>query len=275
MHNLGHMRFENLAQAAGVNGPERGFAAAMGADWADYDRDGNLDLVITDWHGSGAVLYRGLGSMQYMTRSSLSGLTRMTCNRMGFGAKWADFDNDGWVDVFLVNGHVYDNSAEIDGPDSPFRQRINLLYNDHGLRFKELLDGVEEKIQRTLLGRGSATVDYNNDGRIDLLAVDFEGPVMLLENRSTAKNHWLKLNLRSNKPNRFAYGAHLIGRAGDKIWTADVSPASSYLSSSDPRIHWGLGDLETLDSLTIRWPQGNMQTLKQVRADQILTIVEE
>jgi hypothetical protein len=124
------------------------------------------------------------------------------------------------------------------------------------------------------VGRGSATADFNNDGRMDLLAVDYEGPVMLLENRTQTDNHWLKLDLRGAPPNVFAYGARITGKAGDRVWRSDVSPASSYLSSSDPRIHWGLGDLTMVDSVTIRWPSGAEQILADVAVDQILKVME-
>src|SRR5262249_54948343 len=129
-------------------------------------------------------------------------------------------------------------------------------------------------VQRSLLGRGSATGDFDNDGRLDLLVVDYEGPVMLLENRTQTSNHWLKIDLRSTAPNVFAYGARVTGKVGDRIWVGEVSPASSYLSSSDPRIHWGLGEVDRLDELAIRWPSGQHQTLYDLAADQILRIVQ-
>ena len=98
---------------------------------------------------------------------------------------------------------------------------------------------------------------------------------MLLQNRTETTSHWLKLDLRGKAPNQFAYGARLVGRSGDHVWIGDVSPASSYLSSSDPRVHWGLGEITTLDTLTIRWPSGTEQTLRNVAADQILQITQD
>ena len=276
MHNLGNMRFENIASLAGVAVSDSSSAvSAMGADWADFDRDGVLDLVVSNWHGEGFVLHRGLGGKLFADCAPKTGLVRATRNRMGFGAKWVDFENDGWPDLFFVNGHVYDNSAEIHGPGVPFRQPSSFLVNQRGTRFLDVTATLDEEVQRSMVGRGSATADFDNDGRIDLLAVDFEGTVMLLENRSEAKNHWLTLDLRGLPPNHFAYGAHVVGKAGERVWLADVSPASSYLSSSDPRIHFGLGELNQLDSLSIRWPSGAGQTLGRIDADQILTIVEK
>jgi len=276
MHNLGNMRFENIASLAGVAVSDDSSAvSAMGADWGDFDRDGELDLVVSNWHGEGFVLFRGLGGKLFADCAPKTRLARATRNRMGFGAKWVDFENDGWPDLFFVNGHVYDNSAEIHGPGVPFRQPSSFLVNQLGKRFIDVTATLDEEVQRSMVGRGSAAADFDNDGRIDLLAVDFEGAAMLLENRSETKNHWLTLDLRGLPPNRFAYGAHVVGKAGERVWLADVSPASSYLSSSDPRIHWGLGELNQLDSLSIRWPSGAEQTLTRIDADQILKIVEK
>jgi len=274
MHNLGDMRFENIAEWAGVAETEQGIAAAMGADWADFDGDGIQDLAITDWEGKGSALYQGMGSMAFVNRSKTTGVTRNTANRMGFGTKWVDFENDGWPDLFSVNGHVYDNSAEINGPDSPFRQPMSLLSNHRGKQFVDVVPALGIDVQRKIVGRGSATADFDNDGRMDLLAVDFEGPMILLKNRSETTNHWITLELRSVPPNSFAYGTHVTGKARDRVWSSAVSPASSYLSSSDLRIHWGLGELDRLDSITIRWPSGAKQLLTNVAADQILQVVE-
>lgn len=274
MHNVGDMRFENIASLAGVEQVESGAIAAMAADWADFDRDGMSDLIVTNWQGQGSVLFRGLGNKLFVDQSQRAGITRSTKNRMGFGAKWIDFENDGWPDLFQVNGHVYDNSADVEGPGAAFRQPISLLSSEQGRRFDDLVTTLEEDVQRTLVGRGSATVDFDNDGRMDLLAVDFEGPVMLLQNRTATTNHWLTLELRGAAPNAFAYGARVTGKFGDRIWRSDVSPVSSYLSSSDPRIHWGLGDVKALDSITIRWPSGFEQTLTDVAVDRILQIME-
>ncbi len=276
LHNQGQMRFENIASVAGVATSDNGGAvSAMGADWADFNRDGILDLAVTNWHGNSFVLFQGLGQRLFMDCAKLNDLAQRTKNHMGFGAKWIDFENDGWSDLFFVNGHVYDNSAEIHGPSVPFRQPMSLFWNDRGRKFFDMTPQLGADIQRPMVGRGSATADFDNDGRVDLLAVDFEGPAMLLENRTKTKHHWLKLDLRGKTPNVFAYGARVVGKAGNQVWLAEVSPASSYLSSSDPRIHWGLGELTTLETVTIRWPSGSEQTLHNVAADRILRVIEE
>lgn len=273
-HNQGGMKFENYGVSSGVAfGRELSAMAAMGSDWGDFDRDGRLDLAVSNFERFSFALFRNLGGLSFNDVAAPTGIERATIYRLGFGTNWMDFDNDGWLDLAFVNGHVYDNAAEIDARSS-YRQPVLLMRNELGKRFTDIVPVLAPKVGRPLVGRGSATLDFDNDGRMDLLAVDFEGPVYLLKNRSQTDHHWLKLDLRAKAPNQFAFGAHVVGRAGEQIWISEVSPASSYLSSKDPRIHWGLGKYDKLESLTIRWPSGREQALRDVAADQILTVVE-
>lgn len=275
LHNQGDLHFENIAAVAGVATSDNGRPiSSMAADWADFDRDGKLDLIVTNWFDLSAALFQNLGNQLFTDCAKWTDIARITKNTLGFGAKWVDFENDGWPDLFIVNGHVNHNSAEIHGAHVPYRQPMHLLWNHKGKRFVDIVPQLGADIQRTMVGRGSATADFDNDGRVDLLAVDYEGAAMLLMNETESKHHWLKLDLRGKSPNLFAYGARAIGKSGDQVWVAEVSPASSYLSSSDPRIHWGLGDVTTLESLTIRWSSGVTQSWKNVTVDQILRLEE-
>ena len=276
MRNLGGLMFDNIAAEKGVATSDNGGAvSSMGADWGDYNRDGQLDLVVTNWQGDSFVLFQNLGDGVFVDNAKQTDLAQISRNRLGFGAKWVDFENDGWLDLFFVNGHVYDNSAEIQSEGVPFRQPMFLLWNDHGKKFVDTVPSFGSDVQRTMVGRGSATIDFNNDGRVDLLAIDYEGPTVLLENQTVSTNHWLKIDLRGKAPNTFAYGARVTGTAGGHVWTAEVSPATSYLSSSDPRIHWGLGETKILESLEIRWPSGDSQILTDLPADQILRVHQD
>ncbi|MBS0263380.1 MAG: CRTAC1 family protein [Planctomycetes bacterium] len=275
LRNQGNFRFENIATLSGVSVGDNGQAlSAMGADWGDFDRDGRLDLVVTNWFDYSAALFQCVGDRLYVDSAKRNDLARLTRTRLGWGAKWIDFENDGWLDLFIVNGHVLHNSTEIHGAGVPFRQVLELLWNSEGQRFVDVVPQLSAAIQEPMLGRGSATADFDNDGRVDMLGVDLEGPVRLIMNGTRTANHWLKFDLRGKHPNLFAYGARIVGRAGDQQWISEVSPASSYLSSSDPRIHWGLGELPDVESVTIRWPSGQVQTLEHVAADQILRINE-
>ena len=275
MHNLGNMTFENIGHASGVAAMKFNTTfrpmAAMGADFADYDRDGLLDLAVTNFQGFCFTVFRSSGDTFFIDVGERTKIFAATRDRLGFGAKWLDLDNDGWPDISFVNGHVYDNASEL-GERGTFRQPIMLLRNLSGKEFVDLVPALSVDVTRPLVGRGSATGDFNNDGRIDLLVVDFEGPVMLLENRTQSPNHWITFDLRGRAPNVFAYGAKITARAKGQVWVQEVSPTSSYLSSSDPRIHFGLGAVEKLETVTVRWPNGKEVVLKDVAADQILRV---
>ncbi|WP_309706855.1 CRTAC1 family protein [Armatimonas sp.] len=271
--NQGGMRFTNEGMLSGVAYGMQGHTmAAMGADWADYDRDGLLDLAVTGFSGESYMLYRALGKGAYEQASDAVGLALPTYKPLGFGAKWLDFDNDGFPDLVFANGHVYDNTHEIDSSTS-FLQPLMLFQNQQGKRFRDLVPLLGGALARPILGRGLATGDFDNDGRMDFLAVDYEGRPLLAHNLSETKNHYLTLDLRraEGRGNRFAYGATITASVGKEQWVGQVSPASAYLSSSDPRIHLGLGRHTSLDSLTIRWPDGKKETRTHVAADQILS----
>ena len=274
--NLGGMKFDNIGEISGL--AYNGFGdspASMGADWGDYDRDGKPDLVISNFQDLCFVVYQNQGDNQFQDASVTTGLAEATRHRLGFGTKWVDFDNDGWVDIFFINGHVNDKGFDAVGAKIQYRQPLNLFQNRRGETFADVAPQMGKDVLRPMVGRGSASGDFDNDGRVDLLALDYEGPMMLLHNRSQNANHWITLDLRGTSPNRYAYGARLVGKTGNQIWVAEVSPASSYLSSSDPRIHWGLGDAQEIEELTIHWPNGKSVVLKNVKADQFLTINQE
>jgi hypothetical protein len=274
MHNLGGMRFENLGEVSGTaTGPQGRAIAAMGADWADYDRDGRPDLAVSAFSNEPYSLLHNEGHNLFSHQADSTDLSGPTLKPLGFGTKWIDVDNDGWPDLLFANGHVYDNTQEID-PLTSFRQPLMLFHNLHGRRFEDLVPTLKGPMAAELLGRGAAVGDIDNDGRMDFLVVDFEGKPVLMHNLSQTDNHWITLDLRGSAPNRFAYGARVTATAGKEVWTGLVSPASSYLSSSDPRLHFGLGKVTKLDRLTIRWSTGTQETLQNVDVDRILHLVE-
>ena len=274
MHNLGEMKFENLGVSSGLAlGLDATPMAAMGADWSDFDRDGRLDLAVSNFDKRSFSIFRNEGGQFFSDVAHRTGVTALTRARLGFGANWIDFDNDGWSDLVFVNGHVYDNVHELDS-HATYRQPTLLLFNEEGRRFVDMTPQMPTAVARPMVGRGSASVDFDNDGSVDFLAVDFEGTPYLLHNETRSGKSWITIDLRAKSPNHFCYGARLVGKSGTNSWVEQVSPSSSYLSSKDLRVHWGLGDVKQLDSLTIQWPSGKESIRHNVPVNQILQIDE-
>lgn len=272
MWNRGNLRFENIGEPSGVAyGSVAGTAiSAMGADWADFDRDGRLDLFVTAFSNQPYSLLRGTGDRLFEHAGDATGLTGITFRPLGFGARWLDLDNDTWPDLAIANGHVHDNTEEID-PLTRYREPAMLLHNLQGSQFTDLMPEMGPVIGRPIVGRGLATGDIDNDGKIDVLVVDMEGRPLLLRNR-TVGGHWITLDLRGRGPNRLAYGARITAEAGGEKWSAQVSPAASYLSSNDPRVHFGLGSFDRLERVRVQWPDGGEDVLENVAVDRILRI---
>jgi hypothetical protein len=272
MHNAGGLRFRNIGVEAGVAYLETTHPlAAMTADWGDYDRDGRMDLIVTNFSDHPNAIFRNIGGGPFENVGDQTGITGPTTKPLGFGGKWLDFDNDGWLDMAIANGHVYDAVDKVH-PGMTFRQPMMLFQNLFGNQFVDLVPTLGGDVAKPLLGRGLATGDFDNDGRVDILIVDYEGAPVLLHNESQTQNHWITLDLRGSGPNHFAYGAQVTARAGKEQWVGQVSPASSYLSSSDPRVHFGLGKTTKLDSITIRWPDGKKEELHNLPIDRIVTV---
>ncbi len=273
MHNTGHFKFTNegltLGVAMGVNNQAQ---ASMGADWADYNRDGRLDLVNSAFSNEPYSLYKNNGSY-FENVSTQVGIAEPTRKPLGFGAKFLDMDNDGYPDIVFANGHVYDSVNRVD-PASTFRQSTLLFRNREGKAFDNISAAAGKDIARPIVGRGLAPADFDNDGRMDILIVDYEGAPLLLHNTSKTTGHWVELKLRGLAPNRFAYGAKATLHSGKSIWVGEVSPASSYLSSSSPLLHFGLGDIAHLDHVDVRWSDRKTERFTLNDADRILPIKE-
>lgn len=273
--NRGNLVFEDMGAITGVAyGMTGKTMAAMCADWGDFDRDGLLDLVVSDFSGAPYAVFRNTGvGLLFHEYSAIVGVRNATMNALGFGGKFVDFDNDSWQDIAFANGHVYDNVEEFDSTTT-FRQPVMLFYNQRGKRFTDLVPFLPPEVGRPILGRGLATGDIDNDGRMELLVVDYEGPVMLLHNQSRTDNNWIKLDVRGNPPNVFAYGAKVTLRTASTTCVAFVSPASSYLSSSDRRIHFGLGK-EKIESVSVEWRSGTYHEFRNLEPNRIYVLQED
>ena len=271
--NNGDGTFTEVGLLAGVALSEDGREqASMGVDFGDYDNDGDMDLIVTNFSEDYDTLYRNEGGGRFIDVSYQAGIGEVTWPYLAWGIQFVDLDLDGFLDVVIANGHVY---PEVDKYDlgTKYRQRKLLFHNRGDGRFEEQGTAAGKPFQELTAGRGLAVGDVNNDGRMDLLAANLdEGPSLLL-NRGASGN-WLFLKLVGTASNKSAIGTRVTARTGDRIQTREVRSGGSYQSQSDLRVHFGLGASREVDELSIRWPSGRRQTMKHVAGNQILTIRE-
>jgi enediyne biosynthesis protein E4 len=190
----------------------------------------------------------------------------------GWGVRFFDYDNDGWKDLLIAQGHDLD-TVELSYPNLHYREPMLLLRNT-GKEFIDISAASGDVFSEPWLGRGMAIGDIDNDGRLDAVVATNDGPIHILHNETPTQNHWLLLKLVGHRSNRDAIGAEvkLVTAKGPQF--ATVSTSVSYLSSSDKRVHFGLGSESAAQSIEIHWPSGITQTLKNVHADQIFTVDE-
>jgi len=245
--------------------------AGMGVDAADYDCDGLFDVVKTNFAGDTTSLYRNQGNLTFEDQAFQSGLGRNT-RFLGWGAGFLDFDNDGWPDIFLCNGHVYPEVRET-GAQSGYRQRKVVYRNLRNGKFEDVSELLGPGLTEPVSGRGCAFGDFDNDGDVDVLVNCVNALPQLLRCDSALKNNWIKLKLIGGRSNRSAIGARVYCRAGEHVQMQEVRSGGSYLSQSDFRVHFGLGEA-TECSLEIRWPSGLKENLSSVKVNQILSLTE-
>jgi hypothetical protein len=266
-------RFEEIALAAGIAYDDDGRTfAGMGVDAADYDRDGWPDVFINALGNQRYALFRNVkGSFEYT--SGLSGVAAITQLHSGWGAKFLDYDNDGWLDLFVAQGHVMDN-IEMTQPSLRYREPLLLMRNIGG-RFEDISRASGEPFRRPLAARGAVSVDWDNDGFIDLVVNVKDGPALLLRNQGGNGNHWLTIRTAGVRSNRDGIGSAIRVVASDGIEQHGyITGSGSYLSSNDPRAHFGLGSARAVKLVEISWPSGIVQKLENVSADRVLPVEE-
>jgi hypothetical protein len=284
-HNLGRspaggsapVRFASAGVTSGIAYNAAGQAyAGMGIDWGDVDGDGRLDLVVATYQHQPRSLYRQDRTGLFTDVAAAAGIARATVNSLAFGARFFDYDNDGWLDLALANGHVVDNIQQAE-QNVTYRQPSQLFHNRGGAapgRFEEVSAHAGPGFARPIVGRGLCVGDLDNDGRLDLLIVDAEGAPLLLRNEDRAGTHWLTLRLIGSSSNRDGLGARVTLTAGGRSQTRECFTDGSYMSASDPRVHMGLGSAARADRIVIRWPDGRRQELRDVKGDRQLIVRE-
>ena len=271
-HNKGDGTFEDVALSSGVAVDGEGHTyAGMGVDFADYNNDGLPDLVVTALASQMYALYRNNGDGTFTYDSYPSGLGRITMAHSGWGVRFIDYDNNGWKDLLITQGHDLD-TIQLNFPNLRYREPM-LLARNTGQKFVDVSSQSGDIFQKAWVGRGLALGDIDNDGRLDAVVTGNDGALYVLHNATPTQNHWLTLLLIGHKSNRDAIGAEVKITTAKGIQMATVTTAGSYLSSSDKRVHFGLGSEKTA-SVEIRWPSGIHQTIKNVAPDQILQVDE-
>ena len=264
--------FTDVAIEAGVAySPDGKPQAGMGVSAADYDCDGLLDVVKTNFAGDTSSLYRNLGNLSFEDTTFQSGLGKNT-RFLGWGVSFLDFDNDGWPDILVTNGHVYAEVAET-GIESGYRERKVLYKNLRNGKFADVSEEGGPGILEKVPGRGCAIGDFNNDGTLDVLVNCMNDVPQLLRCDSTLKNNWIKIKTIGVKSNRSGIGARIYCVTGSHRQMDEVRSGSSYISQSDLRVHFGLGAAEKAD-IEIHWPSGAIDKLPAVKANQVLTVKE-
>jgi hypothetical protein len=271
--NVRGARFRNVGLASGTAYSRDGVRqGGMGVDWGDYNNDGRLDLFVTTFYQQPKSLYRNDGGGRFSEVSDVAGIAAPTLPYVAFGTCLFDMDNDGWLDLFIANGHVRDNPERID-PAVHYAQPLQLFQNAGNGVFRDVTRQAGSAFHRPIVGRAAASGDWDNDGDIDLLVVDAAGAPLLLRNEIGNRRHWLTVRALA-AARRDAIGARVTITAGGRRQVAEVRPGASFLSTNDPRVHFGLGDATSVERLQIRWPSGRVEERRNLPADRFLTLVE-
>ena len=273
--NKGDGTFEDASYVSGfaLNKDGREIAS-MGLAVGDTRNNGLLDLLVTDFSDDYKVLYRNDGEGGFSDVSDEVGIAKIPVPFLGWGAGLVDFDNDGWKDIFMVNGHVY---PEVDQHDwgTTYAQRPLLFRSVKGERFEYVPPVKGSGLAVVTPGRGAAFGDLFNDGKIDVVISSIDGPAVLLRNVNADKNHWVELKLIGGlKSPRDAAGATVYLTANGMRQREDVLIGGSFISSNDPRVHFGLGAATDAGTVEIHWPSGAKETVKLPAVDRIYTISE-
>ena len=271
--NKGNGTFDEtgLTAETAVDGDGRTYAG-MGIDFQDYNNDGLPDLVVTDLANQKYALYRNNGDGSFTYDSYVSGLAGMTLLHSGWGISFLDYDNDGWKDLLIAQGHDLD-TVELNYPQLHYKEPM-LLARNTGKAFVDVSKESGSVFQNPWVGRGMAVGDLDNDGRVDAVVTTNGGPAHILHNETATPNHWLSINLVGHRSNRDGIGAEIKLTTSKDSQYVTVTTAGSYLSSNDKRAHFGIGADTIAKQIEIHWPSGIVQKLENVQGDRVLKVDE-
>ena len=268
--NRGGFHFVEEGVAAGLAGNAHGgYLAGMGVAYGDFDGDSRLDLAVTNFLGESTTLYHNHGGGLFSDRAAAAGLAAPTRFVLGFGLTALDANNDSHLDLAQANGHVEDRR-----PTNPYEMPAQLFLGDAARRLIDVSDRAGSPWQIPRLGRGLAAGDLDNDGRIDLLLVAQDLPLALLRNRAASQNHFLTLGLEGTTSNRDAVGARVAVTVSGRTQVAARFGGGSYLSTSDLRLHFGLGSAPKADRVEVTWPSGRHDYYQDLGVDTGYRLIE-
>ena len=273
-HNNRNGTFSEVGYMAGVAASQDGRTeAGMGTDAADVLNDGWQDLFITHLDFEHARLYRNLKGAAFDDITYAAKLGYQTFHSSGFGTRLIDYDNDGFRDILIANGHILDN-IQLYHADTSYAEPKQAFHNDGHGGFENASDRLGRDLQVARVSRGLAAGDFDNDGDLDLLVSNNGAQPQLLRNDGGNENHWLEVYLIGTRSNRDGVGAKVHVSAGNRDLYDERKGGMSYQSAQDPRLHFGLGEMGVVESLEIRWPSGVVDKLTGIEADQVITIKE-
>lgn len=265
--------FSDIATETGVAYNEHGFEqGGMGVAVGDFDNDGRLDLLKTNFAGDYPNLYRNQGGGIFEDVVVKAGLA-VNPKYVGWGVGFVDLDNDGWKDVFQVNGHVYPELDRASGEEKYRNPRL-VYRNLGGGRFEDVSVMAGPGVAERRSSRGAAFGDFDNDGAVDVVIMNMGEAPSLLRNGLRSDNHWIKVKLEGTKSNRSAIGATVTVEAGGMKQTDAVLSQSSYISHNDSRLHFGLGKADRVDKFTVRWPNGLVERFPGAAAGRLVLLIE-
>ena len=272
--NEGNGKFTDIGMESGTALGEDGHEqAGMGVSVGDYLHTGRPSLVVTNFSMDNTPLYRNDGNWDFQEVSYSAGIGLASVPWVKWGIQFVDLDNDGWLDLVTVNGHVYPQADQFE-TGAKYRQPKLVQFNQGNTTFCDASDQTGPAILEQHVSRGLAVGDLFNDGNMDLVVEDLVGKPMVIRNHGVPGRHWVSFELAGTKSNRMAIGARLKLVAGGVTQTEEIHSGGSYISQSDTRAHFGLGSATRIDHLEIRWPSGKVETFSEIQADKFYSILE-